>query len=105
MMTITTRSSRRVNPAARDPWLLGLALSEPSSTDMLIDTAPIFATLYAVIPSCEGRRTPYDLAWGRPALPRSVSALESSPRNRINYVQAAPWRKPIDPVYCLQTGG
>src|SRR5260370_41090947 len=45
-MTMTTRSSRRVNPAARNPNPLGLALSGPFGTGMLIDTAPIF------IPHC-----------------------------------------------------
>src|SRR5579864_1038009 len=42
MMTMTTRSSSKVNPAARDPRLLGLALSGPCSTRILIDAAPIF---------------------------------------------------------------
>src|ERR1700722_11748660 len=105
MMTMTTRSSSRVNPAARDPRLLELALSGPCSNGMLIDTAPSFTALYAVIPAGEGRRTPYDLACSSGPPPGLVSTLESSPRNRINYVQAAAWPKPNDPVYCLQTGG
>src|SRR5260370_154274 len=45
-MTMTTRSSRRVNPSARNPNPLALALSGPFGTGMLIDTAPIF------IPHC-----------------------------------------------------
>src|ERR1700681_3707160 len=45
-MTMTTRSSRRVNPAARNPNPLRVALSGPCSAGMLIDTAPIF------IPHC-----------------------------------------------------
>src|SRR5260221_12896836 len=45
-MTMTTRSSRRVNPAARNPGPLGIALSGPCGTGMLIDTSPIF------IPHC-----------------------------------------------------
>src|SRR5271167_2288938 len=72
---------------------------------MLIDTAPIFTSLYAVIPIREGRGTPYDLECGSGALPRLLSTLESGPRNRINYVQAPAWHKPNDPVYCLPTGG